>query len=48
MALRLRTQTGADFVKDAAKACGGVPVFKPTHGAIPLLDATMILLQMVV
>ena len=45
MALRLRTQQGADFVKDAAKACGSVPVFEPAHGAIPLLDAPMILLQ---
>jgi hypothetical protein len=45
MALRRRTQKGADFVKDAAKACGGAPMFEPAHGAIPLLDAAMILLN---
>ena len=32
----------------AAKACGGVPVLEPAHEAIPLLDAAMILFQVVV
>jgi hypothetical protein len=31
MALRLRTEKGADFVKGEAKACRGVAVFEPTH-----------------
>ena len=45
---RLRPQKGADFIEGAAKACGGVPVLEPAYGAIPLLDAAMILFQVVV
>jgi hypothetical protein len=45
MALRLRVQHGADFVKGAAKAYGDVPLLEPTHGTIPWLDAAVILFQ---
>jgi hypothetical protein len=45
---RLRPQKGADFIEGAAKACGGVPMLEPAHGAIPLLDAAMILFQHIV
>ena len=48
MALRLRVQQGADFVKGAAKAYGGVPLLEPTHGTIPWLDAAVILFQVIV
>jgi hypothetical protein len=45
MAQRLRTEKGAGFVKGEAKACRRVAVFEPTHRAISLLDAAMILLN---
>ena len=45
---RLRPQKGVGFIEGTAKACGGVPVLEPTHGAISWLDAAMILFQVVV
>jgi hypothetical protein len=48
MALQLRVQQGSDFVKCAANAYGSVPLLEPTHGAIPWLDAAVILFQVVV
>jgi hypothetical protein len=40
--LRLRTQKGVDFVKDAAKPCCGMPSFEPARGPRSWLDANSV------
>jgi hypothetical protein len=46
--MRLRSAKSPDLVEEAAEACRGTERFEATHGPGPLLDAPMVLFQMVV
>jgi hypothetical protein len=41
------SQKGADLVEEAAEAFSGAEGFEPTRGPVALLDAPMILLEMI-
>jgi hypothetical protein len=48
VAVSLRAEKGSDFIKDATEARGGGEGFEPARGPVPLLNAPMVLLDMVV
>jgi hypothetical protein len=43
VAVRLGTEKGSDFIKDAAETRSGGERFEPAHGPVPLLDALIVL-----
>ena len=45
---RPRSEKGADLVEEATEARSGAERFEPARGTVPLLNAAMVLLQMVV
>ena len=45
---RLRSEKGADLVEEATEARSGAERFEPARGTVPLLNAAMVLLHMVV
>jgi hypothetical protein len=46
--VRLGTEKGSDLIKDTAETGGGGEGFEPAHRPVALLDALMVLLQVVV
>jgi hypothetical protein len=46
--MRLRSEKATDLLEEATETCSRGKGLKPTHGPVPLLEASMILLQMII
>jgi hypothetical protein len=46
--VRLGTEKGAGFIKEATKARGTTALFEPIHGTVALFNAPMVLLHMII